>query len=219
MLSTIGAATLIVVVIMSIRNAIASIAVKNLNSASPWYERLMGRGPDRVSAPDAVEWICEQGGRLQLHQQPSRAGLGSVVLAVGNLDAEVLQLSKWGIGCGEVTRSSAARTLIIEDPDGNIIALAEMLPPATNLSAPTISAGDGTPAVHPLEQVSEKIAQDPKFGTCDVRKFLDGLILDLEALLRASEENMNGTDAGLAAQLLQRAHVARDKIAPPLAAI
>ncbi len=87
---------------MSIRNAIASVAVKDLKSALPWYERLLGRGPDRAPHADLVEWVFEQGGRLQLQQQPSRAGQGSVTLAVGSLDTEMLQLNRWGISTGDV---------------------------------------------------------------------------------------------------------------------
>ena len=42
-----------------------------------------------------VEWVFEQGGRLQLHELPARAGRGSLTLAVGSLDTEMLELNKW----------------------------------------------------------------------------------------------------------------------------
>jgi hypothetical protein len=201
---------------MSIRNAIASIAVKDLKSSLPWYERLLGRGPDRAES-GVVEWIFEQGGRLQLHQQPDRAGHGSVALAVGNLDMEMLQLNRWGIEAGDVIRSSAERTLVIEDPDGNSIALAEMLLPVpVDTTVPAGASGDNVHGVHPLERALESIAADSRLNARDVRRFLDSLILDLEALLRASEESMSGSDPGLAAQLLQRAHIVRGKIEMPL---
>jgi hypothetical protein len=216
MLRTIGAPIASAVVTMSIRNAIASLAVKDLKTSLPWYERLVGRGPDRAVG-DVVEWIFEQGGRLQLHQQPGRAGYGSVALAVGNLDAEMLQLNKWGITAGDVIRTSAERTLVIVDPDGNSIALAEMLLPVPAEITPS-GPGDNVHGIHPLESALESIAADSRLNARDVRRFLDSLILDLEALLRASEESMSGSDPGLAAQLLQRAHIVRGKIEMPVAA-
>jgi catechol 2,3-dioxygenase-like lactoylglutathione lyase family enzyme len=215
MLRTIDSPIPTAVVTMSIRNAIACVAVKDLNTSLPWYERLVGRGPDRAE-PDMVEWIFEQGGRLQLHQQPGRAGHGSVAIAVGNLDTEMLHLNKWGISAGDVIRSSAERTLVIEDPDGNSIALSEMLLPVPGEITPS-GAGDNVHGVHPLERALESIAADSRLNARDVRRFLDSLILDLEALLRASEESMSGSDPGLAAQLLQRAHIVRGKIEMPLA--
>ena len=65
---------------MSIRNAIASVAVKDLKISLPWYEKLLGRGPDRADQEGLAEWIFEQGGRLQLRQLPARAGRGSLTL-------------------------------------------------------------------------------------------------------------------------------------------
>ncbi len=203
---------------MSIRNAIASIAVKDLRAALPWYERLVGRGPDRNDndPTGVVEWVFEQGGRLQLRQQPARSGGGSLTLAVGNLDTEMLQLDKWGIAAGDVIRTSTERILIIEDPDGNTIALSEALLPAARETVPSMGAGNHMPETHPLERALESIAMDSRLNPRDVRRFLDSLILDLEALLRASDESLSGSDPGLAAQLLQRAHIVRGKIAIPV---
>jgi hypothetical protein len=127
---------------------------------------------------------------------------------------EMLQLNKWGITAGDVIRTSAERILIIEDPDGNTIALSEALLPAARETLPGV--GEQMPGTHPLERALESIAADSRLNARDVRRFLDSLILDLEALLRASEESMSGSDPGLAAQLLQRAHIVRGKIAVPV---
>jgi catechol 2,3-dioxygenase-like lactoylglutathione lyase family enzyme len=199
---------------MSIRNAIASLAVKDFKSALPWYEKLLGRGPDRADQKNLVEWVFEQGGRLQLHQQPERAGRGSLTLAVGSLDTEMLQLNRWGINPGDVIRSSAQRILVIEDPDGNTISLAEMLLPAPREGAPSTGPIESAKGPHPLEVALESIAAEPRLSARTVSDFLDNLIVDLEALLRASEESMTGPQQDVAAQLLQRAHIVRQKITP-----
>jgi hypothetical protein len=73
-----------------------------------------------------------------------------------------------------------------------------------------------TESPQPLERALESIAADTRISSQTVRRFLDNLILDLEALLRASEESsMSGQDPGLAAQLLQRAHIVRGKVSAP----
>jgi len=54
---------------MAIHNAIASLAVKDLKSASQWYERLFGRPPDSKPMPEVVEWKYEAGGWLQVYQR------------------------------------------------------------------------------------------------------------------------------------------------------
>jgi hypothetical protein len=114
-----------------------------------------------------------------------------------------------------VIRTSAERILIIEDPDGNTISLSEALLPAARETLPLVG-GEQLPGTHPLERALESIAADARLNARDVRRFLDSLILDLEALLRASEESMTGSDPGLAAQLLQRAHIVRCKLAVPV---
>jgi hypothetical protein len=200
---------------MTIRNAIASVVVSDLKTVLPWYEALVGRGPDRVSEVGSAEWVFEQGGRLQLREEAGRAGQGSLTLAVGNLDGEVLSLRKWRDIAGDVVRTATERVLQIEDPDGNTITLMEDLAPAPSELSAARGQADGARGAHPLERALESIAADPSLSTWDVRRFLDNLILDLEAQLRATEENMSGTDTGLAAQLLQRAHVIRTKLATP----
>ena len=181
---------------MSIRNAIACVAVKDLKSSLAWYEKLLGRGPDRGADTELAEWVFEQGGRLQLQQQPSRAGSGSVTLAVGSLDTEMLQLNRWGISSGDVIRTSAQRILVIEDPDGNTVSLAEMLLPAPREGVSTVGSLDAAKGPHPLELALESIAAEPRLSARTVTDFLNNLIVDLEALLRASEENMTGPRAG-----------------------
>jgi predicted enzyme related to lactoylglutathione lyase len=115
---------------MSIRNAIASVAVKDLKSASQWYERLFGRAADSKSMPEVAEWKFEGGGWLQVYQLPERAGKGSVTLAVGDLDQQIGELRQFGIDVGEPLRSAKVNVVMIKDPDGNSIAFAEALDPS-----------------------------------------------------------------------------------------
>jgi hypothetical protein len=67
---------------MSIDNAIASVAVKDLAAAVAWYEALLGRAADSTPMPEVAEWKFPRGGWFQVYQLPERAGNGSVTLAV-----------------------------------------------------------------------------------------------------------------------------------------
>lgn len=113
---------------MSIMNALASVAVKDLNAAAKWYEKLFDRPPSRPM-PEVAEWGFERGGWLQVYQLPERAGSGSFTLAVTDLDAEVRRLESLSIGPGQQSSGEAAKTLMITDPDGNHIAFAQAIDP------------------------------------------------------------------------------------------
>jgi hypothetical protein len=67
---------------MSIKNALASVAVKDVNAAIDWYAKLLGKQPDSRPMPEVAEWKFERGGWLQIYQLPERAGSGSFTLAV-----------------------------------------------------------------------------------------------------------------------------------------
>lgn len=114
---------------MSIQNAIASVAVKDLGAAVPWYERLFGRPADSRPMPELAEWRFERGGWLQLYQNAERAGSASLTLSVSDLDEQLLSLERFGLDAGRPMISEKAKVVMIKDPDGNSIAFAEALDP------------------------------------------------------------------------------------------
>ena len=75
--------------------------------------------------PEVAEWSFERGGWLQVYQLPERAGSGSCTLAVTNLEEEVTRLKALNIDTSRRTSTEKVKTLMITDPDGNSIALAE----------------------------------------------------------------------------------------------
>lgn len=114
---------------MPIRNALASLAVTDLESALPWYERLLGRPADSRPMAEVAEWKFEGGGWLQVYQRPKRAGLGSVTLAVTDIDEQQRYLEQCEIVIGEQSASPKVKTLMITDPAGNHIAFAQAIDP------------------------------------------------------------------------------------------
>ncbi len=114
---------------MTIRNAIASLAVRDLGTSQAWYQRLFGRPADSSAMPGLAEWHFEGGGWLQVYQLPQRAGQGSVTLSVSNIDEQIAQVQAWGGDTSERSANAQVKTLMITDPDGNHIAFAQALTP------------------------------------------------------------------------------------------
>ena len=113
---------------MSIRNAFASVAVRDIERAARWYEALLGR-PGHHPMPPLAEWTFDGGGGLQVYEAPDRAGQCSCTLAVADLDGEVERLATLQVGTTRRTDAPGVRTAMIADPDGNSIALAETSDP------------------------------------------------------------------------------------------
>ena len=109
---------------MSIDNALASVPVKELARSLPWYEKVLGRSPDARPMPEVAEWNFRGGGVLQVYLGPERAGHGSFTLAVTRLDRETEKLRALGIE-GKPLSGPGVKTVMVTDPDGNSIALAE----------------------------------------------------------------------------------------------
>ena len=114
---------------MPIRNAIASLAVKDIESALKWYERLLGRSADSRPMAEVAEWKFDGGGWLQVYQLSERAGSGSVTLAVTDIEEQAAHLRQCNIDTGERTSGQKVKTLMITDPDGNHIAFAQAIDP------------------------------------------------------------------------------------------
>ncbi len=113
---------------MPIMNALASVAVKDLDSATKWYQKLFGRPASRPMR-EVAEWGFERGGWLQVYQLPERAGSGSFTLAVSSMEEQVAHLEKLNIDTGHRTSGKKVKTLMITDPDGNHIAFTEAIDP------------------------------------------------------------------------------------------
>jgi catechol 2,3-dioxygenase-like lactoylglutathione lyase family enzyme len=114
---------------MPIRNAIASLAVRDLDAALAWYEKLLGRPADSRPMAELGEWKFERGGWLQVYQGAERAGSGSVTLTVTSLEEQVSAIRDAGMDPGEPIISEKVKVAMIRDPDGNSIAFAEALDP------------------------------------------------------------------------------------------
>lgn len=103
-------------------NALASLPVRNLDTAKDWYDRLLGPGSQPMD--EVVEWQLERGGGLQLYVSPERAGFGSCTLVVNDIDDVARQLQAIGVAPPEPTRTDRVDVIMVQDPDGNSLAFA-----------------------------------------------------------------------------------------------
>ena len=110
---------------MTIRNALAGVAVNDLDKAVAWYAKPLRRDADQRTMPEVAEFAFPGGRWLQVFVDSKRAGNSSVTLAVESLDAEMAALKSAGVRTTEPTRSDYVDTVILNDPDGNQILLAE----------------------------------------------------------------------------------------------
>jgi predicted enzyme related to lactoylglutathione lyase len=108
-------------------NAIASVAVKDLQSAARWYERLFGRPPDSSPMAEVKEWKFPRGGWLQVYELAVRAGSCSCTLAVSDLDEQIGRLREMGIEMKRPPSGPTVKVVMIADLDGNSLALAQAL--------------------------------------------------------------------------------------------
>ena len=115
---------------MTIENALASVAVRDLGSAVRWYEKLLGKPADSRPMPEVAEWKFDGGGWLQVYELAERAGAGSFTLAVDDIDEQVSRVAELGIDTSRQASGVKVKTLMITDPDGNHIAFAQAIDPA-----------------------------------------------------------------------------------------
>jgi len=109
---------------MTITNALASIAVRDLESATQWYEKFLGAGNQPM--PEVMEWQFVGGGGLQVYQGPERAGSCSATLIVKDIDEIAQELQSSGVAPdASPARDPRVDTIMIKDPDGNSIAFSQ----------------------------------------------------------------------------------------------
>lgn len=111
---------------MSIENALASVAVTDLEVAAAWYAKLLGSAGSKPMA-EVVEWKLPGGGGLQVYALAERAGRCSFTLVVRDIEDEIRKLDTMGVDTRQRTASSEVKTVMVTDPDGNHVALAEAL--------------------------------------------------------------------------------------------
>jgi glyoxylase I family protein len=113
---------------MGMQSARACVAVANLQASLQWYEKLLGKVQDVWLSMDMAEWKLPESGWLQLFHDSSRAGSSIAMIIVSDLDIQLKELGRIGIGYGTPVKTRDRHFVAVEDPDGNQIRFAEWLP-------------------------------------------------------------------------------------------
>ena len=87
-------------IIVTITNALASVAVKDIDAAVRWYGQVLPRAADLTRMSGLAEWKFPVGGWPQVYALPERAASCSCTLTVSNGDMEVNRLERLGVATG-----------------------------------------------------------------------------------------------------------------------
>ncbi len=102
----------------------AGIPVRDYESASTWYERLLGSEPSFRPHGTEADWELAEHRFLLIVQRPEHAGHATHTIFAGDVDALVAEISARGL---EPTRretlSNGVRKVTYRDPDGNEISI------------------------------------------------------------------------------------------------
>ena len=113
---------------LEVENVLAVVHVADLGEAAPWYERLLGRPPDRRPMESVVEWQLAVTGGVQVVRDPERAGKSSLTIGVGDIDDALRDIAARGLdGTAETVGEQSGvplRIVILQDPAGNMVVLA-----------------------------------------------------------------------------------------------
>lgn len=110
---------------MTITNALAGIAVEDINDAIDFYERLFGRPPDARPMNDVAEWKLPGGGWVHVATDADRAGASTLTLIVDDLAEELGRLGLHGVTPVAKSMGDFFKTARFRDQDGNTITLSQ----------------------------------------------------------------------------------------------
>lgn len=115
---------------MAVTYVFAGIPVADFRLALDWYERLLGRAPDRFPTADEAVWQLTGSALIYVVGGRERAGSALVTLFVDDFDELLAALPSRDIEVGKLdTMAGNVRRTILTDPDGNRISLAALPEP------------------------------------------------------------------------------------------
>jgi predicted enzyme related to lactoylglutathione lyase len=113
---------------MSYVNVMPSLQVSEFDATVEWYERLIGREPDRRPMDGCVEWQLAPTGGIQVYRNPETPVAATLIVGVDDIDAEVPALAGRGIMAEPYdVPTGQFRIAQLQDPAGNTVVLAQDL--------------------------------------------------------------------------------------------
>jgi predicted enzyme related to lactoylglutathione lyase len=113
---------------MKIDLLFAGTPVSDFNTGRSWYELLFGRPADVPVTDHEVMWKLGEDAWLYVIADPGRAGRSLVTMSVSDLDQTIAELETRGITVKDIeTIPGSGRKATVLDPDGNSVAIIEVL--------------------------------------------------------------------------------------------
>jgi catechol 2,3-dioxygenase-like lactoylglutathione lyase family enzyme len=106
---------------VQITHLFAGVAVSDFAVACDWYERLFESPPGSLPTEGEAVWHPTPTASIYITVDPARAGHGLLALAVKDLEAQRVELTRRGLFVEEGAEAQGLRTLIVADPDGSRI--------------------------------------------------------------------------------------------------
>lgn len=110
---------------MNIMGVFAAAQVSDMARAEAFYMKLIGRAPDHRPMSTLTQWVGVAGAGVQLFLDAAHAGHSRMTFVTPDIDAARGDLTAAGLSLGEAFRGDFGAVAQIDDPDGNVITLAE----------------------------------------------------------------------------------------------
>ena len=110
---------------MTFKKIYAQLNCSVLSTSQPWFEKFFGRPPDACPMSGLAEWHHEGSAGLQLFENSTDAGHGTLTLIVSGLEKEHARLSAAGLNPNAIEPATSTSLLRLSDPDGNLVVLAQ----------------------------------------------------------------------------------------------
>ena len=119
-----------------IRRVFAGVIVDDLESASAWYARVLGRPPDATPMDGLLEWHLAESGWFQVVavskvrevlSAPNwgKPGASSVAFVIESLADQLAVLEANDVPIGPQFDASFPKTATVSDPAGNFVTFVE----------------------------------------------------------------------------------------------
>jgi hypothetical protein len=110
---------------MTLTAIYAQLSCSDLASSTKWFTTIFARGPDAQPMRGLAEWHHGDKAGFQLFQDRKNAGRGVLTLIVDQVRREHDRLLHAGLKVGQVEVADYTTILRLNDPDGNLVVLAQ----------------------------------------------------------------------------------------------
>jgi hypothetical protein len=109
-------------------SVVGVLPVTDHATAVEWYQRWIGRGPDVEPMEGVAEWQLAENAWIQVSVDPDSAGRTTVVVGVGDIEAQRTTCAEAGVAIGDVNDYGFVKTAEAVDPAGNKILFVQEVP-------------------------------------------------------------------------------------------